>query len=82
MHNIPRLYYTASPGSPIWHAVRAVAFADVGRARTRTGGSFSVKARRSYGEALSQMRIAAGNAHEFTSDQIFASLLLMDYFEV
>jgi hypothetical protein len=81
LHNLPVLYQDAQPGSVLWHAVRAVAFADM---RHFCDGevSFSVKARRSYGAALAGIRANVANDQELTTDHLLAALLLVDSFEV
>ena len=81
LQNLPLLYQDAPSGSVLWHAVRAVAFADV-RHVWDGDVSFSVKARRSYGAALAGIRANAANDHEITTDHVLAALLLVDSFEV
>ena len=81
LHNLPVLYQDAQPGSVLWHAVRAVAFADM-RHIWDGGVYFSTEARRSYGAALTGIRAHAANENELTTDQVLAALLLVDSFEV
>lgn len=81
MHTIPALYHDAVLGSVLWHSVRALAFANLHRARDGDGLSFSVKARRSYGEALRQLRQVVQNEERLSDDRSLAALLLIDCFE-
>lgn len=82
MYTLPQLYHTAQIGSLLWHAVRAIAFADVAQARDSDGRSFAVEARRSYGEALLCMRNSVMDEDELIADSSFAALILIDCFEV
>ncbi|KAK3683173.1 hypothetical protein LTR37_020486 [Vermiconidia calcicola] len=78
MHDLPLLYASAAPGSVLWHAVRAVAFADL---KDYDRGSFSSKARQNYGGALTRMRSIAEDSQRLAEDRILAALLLIDNFE-
>lgn len=79
MPELPALYTTAQPGSILWNAGRAMAFADL---KDFNGGSFAVKARQSYGAALTRMRLIANDSKKLTQDGILAALLLIDKFEL
>lgn len=79
LYNLPALYASAQPGSVLWHAVRAVAFADF---RAYDNGSFGLKARQSYGAALTRMRILTEDNKKLVHDRILAALLLIDIFEL
>lgn len=81
MHTIPALYHDAVLGSVLWHSVRALAFANIYRARDGDGLSFRIKARRSYGEALRQLRHVVQNEERLNDDRSLAALLLIDCFE-
>lgn len=73
MHDFPKLYSEAEPGSVLWFAVRALAFADL-----KDAGA----ARRAYGSALNRLQRIATNDQEFSSNHVLAALLLIDNFEV
>lgn len=79
--DLPALYASAPEGSALWHAVRAVAFADM---KNCPDGEvpFYIKARRNYGAALSRIRIAAADEQANANDRFLAALLLVDSFEV
>ena len=81
LHNLPILYQDTKPGSVLWHAVRAVAFADMRHLR-HGDILFSTKARLSYGAALAGIRMNAANDRELATDHVLAALLLVDGFEV
>lgn len=81
MHDLPKLYHTALPDSVLWHAVRAVAFADLRHTRDHDV-PFNLKAQRSYGAALNRIRIAVETGQELLTDDTFSGLLLIDSFEV
>lgn len=78
MCDLPALFSTAQPGTVLWHAVRAVAFAGL---KDCDGGSFSLKARQSYGSALRRMRVIINDPQKLTEDRVLAALLLIDVFE-
>jgi hypothetical protein len=82
MHDLPAMYSAASSGSLLWHAVRALAFADIAHGQSQQGRSYSIKARQSYGAALVAMRRTIGEADRFNQDSTLAALLLVDAFEV
>jgi hypothetical protein len=82
MHDLPAMYSGASSGSLLWHAVRALAFADIAQGQSQQGRSYSIKARQSYGAALVAMRKTIGEAGRFNQDSTLAALLLVDAFEV
>ncbi len=85
LQTLPGLYHATKQGSLLWHAVRAVAFADVGHHRGQKdaeGQTFSVKARNSYGCALHRMRNIVVDEQELVGDSSFAALMLIDCFEV
>ena len=81
MHNLHSLYSTVLPGSVLWLAVRAVAFADM---RLPDVGEipFHIKARESYGAALVRLRDVVTEQKEFVDNRVLAALLLIDNFEV
>ncbi|KAK5166041.1 uncharacterized protein LTR77_008302 [Saxophila tyrrhenica] len=78
MYDLPELYAGAAPGSVLWHAVRAVAFAEL---KGFDGGSFILQARQDYGGALTRMRSIAEDNTKWAEDRILAALLLIDHFE-
>ena len=78
MRDLPALYSSAQPGTILWHAVRAIAFAGL---RDHDSGSFAVKARESYGLALTRMRLLSDDGSKLVEDRILAALLLIDAFE-
>ncbi len=82
MHALPKLYYNAGPGSILWFAVRAVAFADMRDRHDSSGVSFSVKARMCYGGALEGIRAVTANSQALMDDRVLMALLLIDSFEV
>lgn len=59
-----------------------MAFADIKNARSRDGVPFHIQARRSYGQALTQIRKAAQADQDISSDEVLVALLLIDSFEV
>ncbi|ORY56412.1 uncharacterized protein BCR38DRAFT_469504 [Pseudomassariella vexata] len=85
MDQLPRLYLSAAPGSVLWHAIRAVAFADM-RYRTisaRGETPFHIRAWQQYGEALKAMRALALGVNEgVADDSCLAAILLIDNFEL
>jgi hypothetical protein len=82
MHILPMLYYASRQDSLLWHAVRAMAFADTSPARSGGGLPFNLKARRSYGLTLARLREVVEKKVELNEDHVFAALLLLDSFEV
>ena len=82
MHHLPSLFYLAPIDSILWHAVRAMAFADVKNARNGEGVPFHIKARASYGMALTRVREAAQDEENLATDDALTALLLLDSFEV
>ena len=76
------LNHDAPPESVLSLAVRAVAFADTKNARNGNDIAFSVRAQRSYGAALAQMRAISDNEQELANDRVLAALLLIDCYEV
>ncbi|KAK5174246.1 uncharacterized protein LTR77_001326 [Saxophila tyrrhenica] len=80
MDFLPVLYHSSPAESTLWHAVRAIAFADL-KAAFWNGATSSVRARRSYGAALRGIRASIANGEELANDSTFASLLLIDSFE-
>lgn len=81
MDFLPALYHGSAADSTLWHAVRALAFADL-KAPLSENVPYPVRARRSYGAALRGIRNSIANGEELATDGIFASLLLIDSFEV
>lgn len=81
MHNLYPLYLNALPGSVLWLAVRAVAWADM-RHESVGDTPFNIKARQYYGAALSRLRVAAYEEQRLANDQVLAAILLIDNFEV
>lgn len=79
MHDLPALFASTSSGSVLWTAVRAVAFAGL---KGYNGGSFSRRARQSYGAALTRMRSIANDNRRLAEDHTLAALLLIDSFEL
>lgn len=75
------LYLSAPDETVLKLAVKAVAFADMKNVLDGSE-SFSVKARKSYGAALSRMREAAADERRVANDRILAALLLIDNFEL
>lgn len=78
MQDLPSLYSSATSGSVLWHAVRAVAFADL---KGYTSEPFAFQARQNYGGALQRMRRIAEDSNKWEEDRILAALLLIDHFE-
>ena len=81
MHDLPMLYLSATPGSVLWQAVRAIAFADMKHAGAGES-TFHVMARQHYGLTLSRIRAAAHEEQELVNDHVLAAILLIDNFEV
>ena len=80
MHDLPQLYYS-SPDSILCPAVDALAFAHLKGAQS-DNLSFKIRARRSYGAALSRLRDLAGDDTNIRRNEVLAALLLIDSFEV
>lgn len=80
--HLPVLYYQSDSECILWHAVRAMAFADVKNDRTAEGVPFHIKARNRYGTALSRIRNAVQEESKLSDDRTLAALLLIDSFEV
>lgn len=80
--HLPVLYYQSNSDCILWNAVRAMAFADIKNDRSTEGVPFHIKARNSYGVALSQIREAVQSEHKLSDDRTLAALLLIDSFEV
>ena len=81
MYDLPTLYNSAPSESTLWHAIRAIAFADIKYERDKDV-TFSYKARKSYGAALKSIRQIATDDQILLSDTILAALLLIDEFEI
>lgn len=81
MHELPMLFQSAEPDSVLWLAIRAVAFADL---REESAGNvpFRIKARHSYGAALTSMRAIIADQQNLDDDHILSAMLLIDNFEV
>ncbi|KAF2673700.1 hypothetical protein BT63DRAFT_431674 [Microthyrium microscopicum] len=81
MHNLPALYSATQPDSVLWHAVRAVAFAEV-RNQSIDNVPFNVKARQQYGAALNSVRTIVTNENDIANDRVLSAILLLDNFEL
>lgn len=82
MYNLPALYSSAAPDSVLWLAVRAIAFADMRNESVQNGIPFYIKARQSYGAALSGIRTIIQDQRAVANDNALAAILLIDGFEV
>lgn len=80
LYRLPWFYDEASETSILRLAVRTLAFAGIKNYQTETG-SLHLKARQSYGDALSSLREIANDSARWTQDQTLASLILLDDFE-
>lgn len=80
--HLPVLYDQSNSDCILWHAVRAMAFADVKNDRNADGVPFHIKARNSYGVALGLIRHAVQEENKLSDDRTLAALLLIDSFEV
>ena len=81
LHELYRLYLSAPPESVLWLAVRATAFADM-RSSPVGDMPFHIKARQTYGLALSRMREITRDEQKVADDRVLAAILLIDNFEV
>ncbi|KAB5533618.1 hypothetical protein GE09DRAFT_972809 [Coniochaeta sp. 2T2.1] len=81
MWELPTLFSNAKKGSVLWHAVRAVAFADM-KGESRDSVPYHLKARQHYGAALSCMRTVIADQTELGTDSIMTAILLIDNFEL
>ena len=81
MHELPKLYFSAPPESILWHALRAMAFADM---RHHYAGDipFTTKGLRHYGSALQRLQNIVDDGHMMADDRVLAAMLLIDSFEV
>ncbi|KAF2102463.1 hypothetical protein NA57DRAFT_63397 [Rhizodiscina lignyota] len=81
MHDLPMLFLGAPPDSILWHAVRAVAFADM-RNESSGDSPFYVKSRLHYGAALNRTRMILHDQQDLSNDRVLSAILLIDNFEL
>lgn len=78
---LPMLYLSSPPQSILWHAVRALAFADM---KDPSDGEviFTTKALNHYGAALNSLQHLVDDGQLSFDDRILTAMLLIDAFEV
>jgi hypothetical protein len=81
MHNLPALYLSAEPHTALWHAVRALAFADLKSDHAQSVPAH-VRARQNYGAALGKIRSLMEENRGLDNDSVLCAILLIDDFEV
>lgn len=81
MHSLPLLHEMSAPNSVLHLSVLAVAFADL---RFVESGSreYEFRGLRSYGSAITRLRVIVQEPNDFKDDQTLAAILLLDIFEV
>lgn len=82
MHHLPILYENTPPDSILYHAVRAIAFADMKHVANGNLPNLNVQSQRSYGAAIARLRGMVTDTQELADDQTLTALLLIDAFEV
>lgn len=78
---LPMLYLSSPPQSIFWHAVRALAFADM-KDPSDGEGNFTTRALDHYGAALNNLQHLVDEGQLPFDDRILTAMLLIDVFEV